>query len=75
MSMIALLAQLRLRPRIPFARRMARLIELRRTRRALDLLDPHLLHDIGLDAQAARQEAARRLWDAPEHWFDHRRPH
>lgn len=70
MSMIAFLAQLRLRPRISLARRIARLVALHRTRRALALLEPHLLRDIGLEAQTARREAARRAWDAPEHWFD-----
>lgn len=74
MSLMAFLAHLRVRPRIPFARRLAGLIALHRARRALGLLDPHLLHDIGLDAQTARHEAARRAWDAPEHWFDRRGP-
>ena len=70
MSLIAFLAQLRLRPRISLAHRLARLIALQRTRRALGRLDPHLLRDIGLEAQTARREAARRVWDAPDHWFD-----
>ncbi len=74
MSLLAFLAHLRARPRISFARRLFALMALRRSRRALDLLDPHLLNDIGLDAQTARHEAARSAWDAPEHWFDRRGP-
>lgn len=36
-----------------------------RERRRLAELDPHLLDDIGLEAGAARQEAARPFWDSP----------
>lgn len=74
MSLIAFLARLSARRRIPLARRLAGLIALRRSRRALDLLDPHLLRDIGLEAREARLEAARRAWDAPARWFDHGGP-
>ncbi|MCH2094539.1 MAG: DUF1127 domain-containing protein [Rhodobacteraceae bacterium] len=34
----------------------------RRTRRALSQLEPHLLNDIGLDLETARQEAQRAFW-------------
>lgn len=43
---------------------------LARQRRQLAALDDHLLRDIGLDAGAARREAARPVWDAPSHWHD-----
>ncbi len=39
-----------------------------RSRRALLLLDEHLLRDIGLTAAQARAEATRTDWDAPAHW-------
>lgn len=35
---------------------------LRRTRRALTRLEPHLLRDVGLDPQSARDEARRFFW-------------
>lgn len=34
----------------------------RKTRRALKELEPHLLHDIGLDRLSARAEAAKPFW-------------
>lgn len=34
----------------------------RKTRRALKDLEPHLLHDIGLDFVAAQAEAAKPFW-------------
>ncbi len=42
---------------------------LRRSRGRLAALDDHLLRDIGLSREAALQEAARKDWDAPEHWY------
>lgn len=39
-----------------------------RERQRLARLDRHLLADIGLTAEAARHEAERPLWDAPERW-------
>lgn len=36
--------------------------ERRRTRRALAKLEPHLLFDIGLTIDEARQEAAKKFW-------------
>ena len=42
--------------------------DLRRQRRALRDLDPHLLADIGVTEAEARREAVRPPWDAPENW-------
>ena len=42
---------------------------LRRSRIGLSRLDDHLLADIGLSRHDAETEAARRLWDAPVHWW------
>jgi uncharacterized protein YjiS (DUF1127 family) len=36
-------------------------------RRALERLDERMLRDIGLDEGEARMEAARPLWDVPQH--------
>lgn len=47
---------------------------LRRSRIALGFLDPRLMRDAGIDVAAARREAARPFWDAPEYWFDRRGP-
>ncbi|MEM6618283.1 MAG: DUF1127 domain-containing protein [Pseudomonadota bacterium] len=46
--------------------------QIARERRALARLGTEQLHDIGLSREAAAAEAARRFWDAPEHWR-HRR--
>ena len=58
--------------RAPLAARLIRhallVLTLRRERRQLGRLDPHLLADIGLSDRAARAEAARPIWDAPERW-------
>ena len=43
-------------------------LALHRQRRALARLDARALRDIGLDAPAARAEAARPFWDVPAHW-------
>lgn len=45
-----------------------RYLDLYRQRRALASLDEAALRDIGLTRDAAAQEAARPLWDAPDHW-------
>ena len=45
-----------------------RALALHRSRRGLTQLDAHMLRDIGLTEAEARVEAARPLWDAPEHW-------
>lgn len=47
---------------------------LRQSRIALRHLDPRLMRDAGIDVEAARREASRPCWDAPEHWFDRRGP-
>ena len=41
---------------------------LRRQRAALARLDARQLHDIGISPEAARIEAARPVWDAPQGW-------
>ena len=41
---------------------------LRRSRLRLAVLDDHLLRDIGVSREAARAEADRKGWDAPDHW-------
>ena len=43
-------------------------LSLHRQRRALARLYAHALRDIGLDAQSARNEAAKPFWDVPNHW-------
>lgn len=45
-------------------------LSLRRSRRSLARLDARLLDDVGLTEEQVRHEMARRLWDAPAHWFD-----
>lgn len=41
---------------------------LHRSRLRLAVLDDHLLRDIGVSREAARTEADRKGWDAPDHW-------
>ena len=45
-------------------------LETRRQRRALTLLDDHLLDDIGLSPGTAWSEAKRPFWELPDrhHW-------
>ncbi len=43
-------------------------LSLRRQRRRLAELDPHLLRDIGITEDEARREAELPIWDAPSHW-------
>ncbi|MGV8987477.1 MAG: DUF1127 domain-containing protein [Cypionkella sp.] len=56
----------------PFLARLSRFlhkaVQLRQSRKSLARLDPHLLCDIGLTPEQARQEALRPIWDAPETW-------
>ncbi|MDG1169991.1 MAG: DUF1127 domain-containing protein [Sulfitobacter sp.] len=40
-----------------------------RSRRQLESLDAHLLHDIGISKIAAHAEAKRPIWDVPAHWL------
>ncbi len=43
-------------------------LALRRQRRHLGDLEPHLLADIGLSDREAAGEAARPVWDVPKGW-------
>jgi uncharacterized protein YjiS (DUF1127 family) len=54
--------------RLHLVRKIRRLGDLIRSRRALRRLDDHLLRDIGLTRHEAETEAARAPWDAPLHW-------
>lgn len=45
-----------------------RYLDLYRQRRALASLDEAALLDIGLTRDIAAKEAARPMWDAPDHW-------
>lgn len=49
--------------------RLASLIDLWRSRRALARLDAAALQDVGLTAEEARKEAAKQLWDVPNNWL------
>ena len=44
-------------------------LELRRQRRALACMDTAQLNDLGLTREEAMIEAARPIWDAPNHWM------
>jgi uncharacterized protein YjiS (DUF1127 family) len=43
-------------------------LEVRRQRRALAQLDPHLLADVGLTREQALAETLRPVWDVPASW-------
>ncbi len=43
-------------------------LAVRRERRSLLDLDDHLLSDIGLTRDEARQESEREVWDVPANW-------
>lgn len=51
------------------ARRLSLWTGLLKQRKALSELDDHLLRDIGITPEAARREARRPPWDAPDHWL------
>lgn len=51
-----------------FLQRANAALALHRSRARLAELDSHMLADIGLDADTARAEALRPVWDAPEAW-------
>ena len=51
------------------ATRVMNALALRRQRRHLARLEPHLLADIGLSRTEALAEAHRPMWDAPDHWL------
>ncbi len=55
-------------PRRSFWQVLRQARQLARQRRALGVLDAHMLADIGLSREEARREAARPFWDAPLHW-------
>jgi uncharacterized protein YjiS (DUF1127 family) len=61
-------AQTRLPRRTGFLMRFRHAIALRRQRRALLVLDDHLLSDIGLTRTEAEAAARLPFWDAPDHW-------
>lgn len=61
----SLAAARRRSPLAPLLDRMA----LHRQRRRLAELPDHLLDDLGLTRESAREEATRPLWDAPDHWL------
>jgi uncharacterized protein YjiS (DUF1127 family) len=50
---------------------LRRALSLHRSRKDLAELDPHMLRDIGLTRAEATREAARPVWDAPDHWQNH----
>jgi len=54
--------------RIGLLRWLAVLATLRRQRLDLASLDANRLRDLGLSAEQARAEAARRIWDVPSNW-------
>ena len=45
-----------------------RAIALRQQRNRLAALDERMLNDIGVTPRMAEDEAARPVWDAPQHW-------
>ncbi len=55
--------------RLSLLARLRLALTLRRHRRRLGELDPHLLRDIGLSEHEALREAGRPLWDVPGHWL------
>lgn len=68
--MLALLRRAAFTPPRPFRwPSLWGLVALRRSRSRLAMLDAHLLRDIGLTYEQARNEADRPLWDAPPHWY------
>ncbi len=59
----------------PSARRgvlpqLALSVTLWRQRRVLGRLSPESLDDVGISPKAARDEAARPIWDVPANWRD-----
>lgn len=58
-----------LRPARPVLfRRILAALALRRSRAKLGELPDHLLRDIGCTRAQAKAEAARPVWDVPDHW-------
>ncbi|MFZ1469653.1 MAG: DUF1127 domain-containing protein [Paracoccaceae bacterium] len=54
--------------RLPFWRRIGRILALRRQRTRLAQLDDRILRDIGVTPYQAWVEANRPSWDPPAHW-------
>lgn len=54
--------------RLALFTRLLGAFSLRRQRDRLADLDPHMLDDIGITRAQALTEAARPMWDAPDHW-------
>lgn len=54
--------------RLALFSRLLGALSLRRQRDRLADLDPHMLEDIGITRAQALTEAARPMWDAPQHW-------
>lgn len=48
---------------------LMRYVDLYRQRRALAAMDKAQLMDLGLTREEADIEAARPVWDAPQHWL------
>jgi len=51
-----------------FPARIGQVTALSRSRRQLNLLDDHLLRDVGLTRAEALSEVEKSAWDAPSHW-------
>ena len=59
------------RPRRGFGSLLAAIphaLALRQQRNRLAALDERMLKDIGVTPRMAEDEAARPVWDAPQHW-------
>ena len=70
MNMDLVTQQPRPRPgRLTLRDRLRRALAIRRHRRRLTALDPHLLRDIGLSEADVRREASGPFWDVPRHWL------
>ncbi|WP_108815284.1 DUF1127 domain-containing protein [Loktanella sp. Alg231-35] len=55
------------KPRSIWAR-LGQVFAVRRQRQHLQMLDEHLLNDIGVTRSEALQEGEKMPWDAPAHW-------
>jgi uncharacterized protein YjiS (DUF1127 family) len=56
------------RPARAFSLPLALWMSLSRNRKRLAKLDAHMLRDIGLTPELAKEEADRPFWDVPAHW-------
>ena len=57
------------RPHRSLIRTLLQAVELRQQRRNLARLSSEQLSDIGITRRQAMDEAARNVWNAPQHWF------